>query len=93
MTFLKSDHVVHIFHITRIFLFADTDEPPRSDAGQDVVIQLPTDWAVLDGRDSVDDHGINRYEWTLVKGDTTINMKVSGDICFVDACSKMTACC
>uniref|UniRef100_A0A3P9C5Z3 Low density lipoprotein receptor-related protein 11 n=1 Tax=Maylandia zebra TaxID=106582 RepID=A0A3P9C5Z3_9CICH len=30
----------------------DVDEPPRSDAGQDVVIQLPTDWAVLDGRDN-----------------------------------------
>ncbi|XP_072301210.1 low-density lipoprotein receptor-related protein 11 [Eucyclogobius newberryi] len=53
------------------------DEPPRSDAGQDVVIQLPTDWAVLDGRDSVDDHGINRYEWTLVRGDTAINMKAT----------------
>ncbi|KAM8831871.1 low-density lipoprotein receptor-related protein 11 isoform 1-T1 [Spinachia spinachia] len=55
----------------------DADEPPRSDAGQDVVIQLPTDWAVLDGRDSVDDHGINRYEWTLVKGETAINMKAT----------------
>lgn len=55
----------------------ELDEPPRSDAGQDVVIQLPTDWAVLDGRDSVDDHGISRYEWTLVKGDTAINMKVT----------------
>lgn len=56
------------------------DEPPRSDAGQDVVIQLPTDWAVLDGRDSVDDHGISRYEWTLVRGDTAINMKVGVNI-------------
>lgn len=56
---------------------ADLDEPPRSDAGQDVVIQLPTDWAVLDGRDSLDDHGISRYEWTLIKGDTAIGMKVS----------------
>ncbi|XP_075939853.1 low-density lipoprotein receptor-related protein 11 [Anarhichas minor] len=55
----------------------DVDEPPRSDAGQDVVIQLPTDWAVLDGRDSVDDHGIDHYEWTLVKGDTAINMKAT----------------
>uniref|UniRef100_A0A1A8PZ06 Low density lipoprotein receptor-related protein 11 n=1 Tax=Nothobranchius pienaari TaxID=704102 RepID=A0A1A8PZ06_9TELE len=55
----------------------DADEPPRSDAGQDVVIQLPTDWAVLDGRDSVDDHGITHYEWTLVKGDTAINMKAT----------------
>ncbi|XP_071225986.1 low-density lipoprotein receptor-related protein 11-like isoform X2 [Salvelinus alpinus] len=55
----------------------DMDEPPRSDAGQDVVIQLPTDCAVLDGRDSVDDHGVTRYEWALVKGDPAINMKVT----------------
>ncbi|XP_029352473.1 low-density lipoprotein receptor-related protein 11 [Echeneis naucrates] len=55
----------------------EVDEPPRSDAGQDVVIQLPTDWAVLDGRDSVDDYGISHYEWTLVKGDTAINMKAT----------------
>ncbi|XP_010738239.3 low-density lipoprotein receptor-related protein 11 [Larimichthys crocea] len=55
----------------------EVDEPPRSDAGQDVVIQLPTDWAVLDGRDSVDDHRITHYEWTLVKGDTAINMKAT----------------
>lgn len=64
-------------------VIAEADEPPRSDAGQDVVIQLPTDWAVLDGRDSVDDHGINRYEWTLIKGDTAINMKVS--VCFIQS--------
>uniref|UniRef100_A0A4W5MSA3 Low density lipoprotein receptor-related protein 11 n=1 Tax=Hucho hucho TaxID=62062 RepID=A0A4W5MSA3_9TELE len=55
----------------------DMDEPPRSDAGQDVVIQLPIDCAVLDGRDSVDDHGVTRYEWALVKGDPAINMKVT----------------
>ncbi|KAL0967359.1 hypothetical protein UPYG_G00251240 [Umbra pygmaea] len=55
----------------------EMDEPPRSDAGQDVVIQLPTDWAVLDGRDSVDDHGVTRYEWAQVKGDQAINMKVT----------------
>ncbi|XP_056437932.1 low-density lipoprotein receptor-related protein 11 [Gadus chalcogrammus] len=53
------------------------DEPPRSDAGQDVVIQLPTDWAVLDGRDSLDDYGVSRYEWTLVQGEPSVSMKVS----------------
>ncbi|KAM9703737.1 low-density lipoprotein receptor-related protein 11 isoform 2-T2 [Menidia menidia] len=55
----------------------EVDEPPRSDAGQDVVIQLPTDWAVLDGRDSLDDQGISHYEWTLVRGETAINMKAT----------------
>ncbi|KAL4649084.1 low-density lipoprotein receptor-related protein 11-like [Arapaima gigas] len=53
------------------------DEPPRGDAGQDVVIQLPTDWAVLDGRDSMDDHGIVHYEWMLVQGDPSVNTKVT----------------
>ncbi|XP_072534695.1 low-density lipoprotein receptor-related protein 11 [Salminus brasiliensis] len=55
----------------------ELDEPPRSDAGQDVVVQLPTDWAILDGRDSIDDHGIMRYEWSLVKGDRSVIMKVT----------------
>ncbi|MCI4395762.1 hypothetical protein PGIGA_G00195760 [Pangasianodon gigas] len=55
----------------------ELDEPPRSDAGMDVVIQLPTDWAILDGRDSMDDHGVVRYEWALVKGDPSISMKVT----------------
>lgn len=58
-------------------MFADLDEPPRSDAGQDLVVQLPTDWAVLDGRDSTDDHGIAHYQWTLVKGDSSVRMKVN----------------
>ncbi|XP_036438283.1 low-density lipoprotein receptor-related protein 11 [Colossoma macropomum] len=55
----------------------ELDEPPRGDAGQDVMVQLPTDWAILDGRDSIDDHGIMRYEWALVKGDSSVNMKVT----------------
>lgn len=41
-----------------------------------MVVQLPTDWAILDGRDSVDDQEIRHYEWSLVRGDTAINMKV-----------------
>ncbi|TRY59175.1 hypothetical protein DNTS_032421 [Danionella cerebrum] len=53
------------------------DEPPRSDAGQDLVVQLPTDWAVLDGRDSTDDHGISHYHWSQVGGDASIKMKVT----------------
>ncbi|XP_039520231.1 low-density lipoprotein receptor-related protein 11 isoform X4 [Pimephales promelas] len=58
-------------------LMQGVDEPPRSDAGQDLVVQLPTDWAVLDGRDSTDDHRITQYDWALVKGDPSVRMKVS----------------
>ncbi|XP_075718554.1 low-density lipoprotein receptor-related protein 11 isoform X2 [Rhinoderma darwinii] len=54
----------------------DTDKPPYSNAGQDVVLQLPVDWVVLDGRESSDDHAIIRYEWTLLQGDPLVDMKV-----------------
>ncbi|XP_038618223.1 low-density lipoprotein receptor-related protein 11 [Tachyglossus aculeatus] len=55
---------------------AENDEPPRSKAGQDVVVQLPTDWVNLDGRESTDDHAIVRYQWTLLHGDSSVEMKV-----------------
>uniref|UniRef100_UPI00398EA8FD low-density lipoprotein receptor-related protein 11 n=1 Tax=Pristiophorus japonicus TaxID=55135 RepID=UPI00398EA8FD len=51
------------------------DEAPHCDAGQDVVLLLPTDWVLLDGRGSADDQGIVRYEWTLLQGDPSVNMK------------------
>ncbi|XP_073431794.1 low-density lipoprotein receptor-related protein 11 [Dendrobates tinctorius] len=54
----------------------DTDKPPSSNAGQDVVLQLPVDWLILDGRESSDDHAIIRYEWTLLQGDRSVEMKV-----------------
>ncbi|NXX82476.1 LRP11 protein, partial [Urocolius indicus] len=52
------------------------DEPPRCKAGQDIVLQSPVDWVLLDGRESSDDHGIVQYEWTLLKGDSSVEMKV-----------------
>ncbi|XP_027713779.1 low-density lipoprotein receptor-related protein 11 [Vombatus ursinus] len=52
------------------------DEPPHSRAGQDIVLQLPTDWVTLDGRESTDDHAIIKYEWTLQQGDSSLDMKV-----------------
>lgn len=58
------------------------DEPPLCKAGQDVVLQSPVDWVLLDGRESSDDHGIVQYEWTLLQGDSAVEMKVlrTGDI-------------
>ncbi|XP_068533169.1 low-density lipoprotein receptor-related protein 11 [Anas acuta] len=52
------------------------DEPPLCKAGQDVVLQSPVDWVLLDGRESSDDHGIVQYEWTLLQGDSAVEMKV-----------------
>ncbi|KAG8508928.1 Low-density lipoprotein receptor-related protein 11, partial [Galemys pyrenaicus] len=56
--------------------FTANDEPPLSKAGQDVVLHLPTDGVILDGRGSTDDHAIVRYEWTLLQGDPSVDMKV-----------------
>eukprot|EP00062_Callorhinchus_milii_P009700 gi/632953786/ref/XP_007892613.1/ PREDICTED: low-density lipoprotein receptor-related protein 11 [Callorhinchus milii] len=39
------------------------------------MLLLPTDWVILDGRGSVDDHGIVRYEWTLLQGDPSVDLK------------------
>ncbi|XP_051020606.1 low-density lipoprotein receptor-related protein 11 [Acomys russatus] len=52
------------------------DEPPLSKAGKDVVLHLPTDGVILDGRESTDDHAIVLYEWTLQQGDPSVDMKV-----------------
>ncbi|XP_062429709.1 low-density lipoprotein receptor-related protein 11 [Rhea pennata] len=52
------------------------DDPPQCKAGQDTVLQSPVDWVLLDGRESSDDHGIVQYEWTLLQGDSAIEMKV-----------------
>ncbi|XP_044102965.1 low-density lipoprotein receptor-related protein 11 isoform X4 [Neovison vison] len=54
----------------------EKDKPPLSKAGQDVILQLPTDGVVLDGRESTDDHAIVQYEWTLLQGDPSVDMKV-----------------
>ncbi|XP_043552386.1 low-density lipoprotein receptor-related protein 11 isoform X2 [Chiloscyllium plagiosum] len=51
------------------------DEAPHCDAGQDLALLLPTDWVLLDGRGSSDDRGIVRYEWTLLQGDPSVDMK------------------
>ncbi|GAB5571977.1 low-density lipoprotein receptor-related protein 11 isoform X3 [Prionailurus iriomotensis] len=53
----------------------EKDEPPLSKAGQDVVLHLPTDGVVLDGRESTDDHAIVQYEWTMLLGDPSVDMK------------------
>ncbi|XP_075410508.1 low-density lipoprotein receptor-related protein 11 isoform X2 [Tenrec ecaudatus] len=54
----------------------ENDKPPLSKAGQDVVVHLPTDGVTLDGRESTDDHAIIQYEWTLLQGDPSVDMKV-----------------
>ncbi|XP_020655342.3 low-density lipoprotein receptor-related protein 11 [Pogona vitticeps] len=54
----------------------EIDEPPISKAGKDIILQLPVDWVILDGRESIDDHGIIQYEWALLQGAPSFDMKV-----------------
>lgn len=42
-----------------------------------MVLHLPTDGVILDGRESTDDHAIVLYEWTLQQGDPSVDMKVT----------------
>lgn len=42
-----------------------------------MVLRLPIDAVILDGRESTDDHAIIQYEWTLLQGDPSMDMKVS----------------
>lgn len=41
-----------------------------------MVLRLPADEVTLDGRESTDDHAIVRYEWELLQGDPSVDMKV-----------------
>ncbi|XP_077782037.1 low-density lipoprotein receptor-related protein 11 isoform X2 [Podarcis muralis] len=54
----------------------EADEPPLSKAGKDIMLQLPVNWVILDGRESRDDHGIIQYEWRLLQGAPSVDMKV-----------------
>lgn len=77
--------------------FIEKDEPPQSKAGQNVVLHLPTDEVTLDGRESTDDHAIIHYEWTLLQGDPSVDMKVihvaftSGNWCLREGCSPLAS--
>lgn len=50
-------------------LFVCQDLPPIADAGNDVVIQFPTDTVTLNGKKSSDDVAIVKYQWDLLSGD------------------------
>ncbi|XP_044095485.1 low-density lipoprotein receptor-related protein 11-like [Neovison vison] len=53
----------------------EKDNPPLSKAGQDAILSPPTDGAVLDDGESTDDHAIVQYEWTLLQGYPSVDMK------------------
>lgn len=57
-----------------VFVKAPTNLPPVANAGQNVTINLPQTWAVLNGSQSTDDIKIVQYLWKLVSGPTVVNI-------------------
>ena len=47
----------------------EKDYPPTANAGEDIILYLPTNEVILHGNQSSDDHGIASWEWTLNEGD------------------------
>ncbi|XP_024275402.1 kunitz-type protease inhibitor 1b isoform X1 [Oncorhynchus tshawytscha] len=51
----------------------DEDKFPTAKAGRDIVVQ-PNDTVTLNGIESWDDKVITSYKWSLVKGDSTVDI-------------------
>ena len=51
-----------------VTILPEPDYPPKANAGHPVVLYLPHDEVTLSGKDSNDDKGIEKYEWTQVEG-------------------------
>lgn len=58
----------------RVFVKPPTNRPPKASAGQNVTINLPQNWVLLNASDSTDDGKIIKYEWTQVSGPSTANI-------------------
>ncbi|PIK43342.1 hypothetical protein BSL78_19799 [Apostichopus japonicus] len=57
----------------------EVDLKPFADPGEEQVIHLPTDEVILNGNGSRDDHGIVKWEWTIVEGGLA-DMSGSSDV-------------
>jgi hypothetical protein len=54
----------------------EVDYPPVANAGEDVIIHLPTSVVMLDASKSTDDRNITSWEWTRGEGaDLAVDMK------------------
>ena len=62
---------------TFIKIFLEIDHKPVANAGVGGIIQLPDDSVVLNGNQSVDDWGIQSYQWSIVPGSPVVDMEVT----------------
>lgn len=57
-----------------VFVKLPTNQPPIARAGQNVTINLPQNWAILNGSTSTDDIKIRDYKWTQLFGPTSVTI-------------------
>lgn len=51
-----------------VFVKPPTNLPPHANAGENVTINLPQTWALLNASQSTDDINITRFKWRLLSG-------------------------
>lgn len=57
-----------------VFVKAPTNLPPVANAGQNISVNLPQTWAILNGSLSTDDIKIVEYQWKQLAGPTSSNI-------------------
>lgn len=58
----------------RVFVKPPSNKPPQANAGQNVTINLPQTWTMLNATNSTDDVKISSYQWTQIEGPNTANI-------------------
>lgn len=58
----------------RVFVKPPSNKPPQANAGQNVTINLPQTWTVLNATNSTDDVKISTYQWSQIDGPNTANI-------------------
>ena len=67
-----------VLFVLTSFIPPAPNQSPVADAGEDLIIKLPTNTVILDGTGSTDDVGIAKYRWRLKSGDDSLlDLRVS----------------
>lgn len=57
-----------------VFVKRPSNKPPEANAGFNQTINLPQNWATLNGTNSTHDIKVNTFKWTLLSGPSTSNI-------------------
>uniref|UniRef100_A0A1B0D665 MANSC domain-containing protein n=1 Tax=Phlebotomus papatasi TaxID=29031 RepID=A0A1B0D665_PHLPP len=59
-----------------VFVKPPTNLPPIANAGKNITINLPQNWAVLNASESTDDVKISSYSWKQISGPSTASIMI-----------------